>query len=150
MTEYERLSREGEQQFYEYTLTRPDIYHNTTLTYTTDPYCRYDVVWEYKGKTVYGEIKKRNFTSNCAYSLDGVYFEKSKYESLRPLLSKGEVRYITIFSDNTIYSFDIRKIGNGKIPLEKRRMNKATAESTEDKVEKLVYRIKLKWMKRLQ
>ena len=88
------------------------------------------------------EIKKRNFESDHKFAKEGLILEKYKYDKLiqKSKQNNTEALYINLFKDKKIFIWNLSKLTNEGYDFKwhNMKMNKATFNSTENKIEKKV------------
>ena len=126
-------------------LNNLSIFYNDQLTVEEETYSTFDAF----NSSYVCEIKKRNFTSNHRFALEGLIIEKIKYDSLLSKCSKicvpdKEALYINKFTDNKILIWNLTELTNNgyNFNWHMKKMNKRTFESIEDKIEKEVALLK--------
>ena len=126
-------------------LNNLSIFYNDQLTVEGKTYSTFDAF----NNNYVCEIKKRNFTSDHRFALEGLIIEKIKYDSLLSKCSKicvpdKEALYINKFTDNKILIWNLSEMTNNgyNFNWHMKKMNKRTFESIEDKTEKEIALLK--------
>ena len=92
------------------------------------------------------EIKKRNFESYHKFAKEGLILEKYKYDKLiqKSKQYNTEALYINLFKDKKIFIWNLSKLTNEGYDFKwhNMKMNKATFNSTENKIDKKVALLK--------
>jgi hypothetical protein len=128
-------------------LNKLSIFTDNQLTLEGKSYSSFDAF----NNSYVCEIKKRNFTSDHRFALEGLIIEKIKYDGLLSKCSKicvadKEALYINKFTDNKILIWNLSEMTNTgyNFNWHMKKMNKRTFESKWNKTEKEVALLKLK------
>src|SRR5210317_587006 len=119
-----------------------EIFKKDNLIYEGKRYSSYDA----HNNLYTCEIKKRNFESYHKFAKEGLILEKYKYDKLiqKSKQNNTEALYINLFKDKKIFIWNLSKLTNKGYDFKwhNMKMNKATFNSTENKIDKKVALLK--------